>query len=133
MPSRRRLIRPLLALLLVALGVGADASLASAAFRGSAAGSTTVGTLVVAPPTQLAVTVSCGKRSVTFSWVASASRSVDGYELHFSANGAVRTMAAKAGTAYPVIAGVTYVYALAATTSSSWHSVDTSKLPPVKC
>ena len=65
--------------------VGGGASVASATFRGTSGGSTSVRTDVVAPPTKLAAAVACNKRSVVFTWTASAWARTDGYELHFTA------------------------------------------------
>ena len=78
---RRFLVRPLLAVLAMMLLVGGGASVASATFRSTTGGSTSVKTDVVAPPTNLTPSVACNKLSVVFTWTASAWARTDGYEL----------------------------------------------------
>ena len=124
---RRFLVRPLLACLAMVLLVGGGASVASATFRSSTGGSTSVKTDVVAPPTNFAAAAACAKLSVVFTWTASASTYTDGYELRYTANGTPHVHHPRATVhhhdSYALSKGVTYVFTLASTSPSSWTSI----------
>jgi Fibronectin type III domain len=135
---RLHLVRLLLACLAMMLLVGGGASVASATFRSTSGGSTSVKTDVVAPPTNLAAAVACNRRSVVFTWTASAWARTDGYELRFTANGTPQTPLPVAGRStttisYPLSKGVTYVFTLASTSPSSWSSITNPTLPSLSC
>ena len=85
---RRFLVRPLLAVLAMMLLVGGGASVASAMFRSTDRGQHAAsGPVVVAPPTNLAAAVDCKKRSVVFTWTASAGPAPMATSCRFTANG----------------------------------------------
>jgi hypothetical protein len=134
---RRFLVRPLLAVLATMLLVGGGASVASAMFRSTTGGSTSVKTGLVTPPTNLTPSVDCKKLTVVFTWTASASAYTDGYELQFTASGTahVLTVARRSTTttSYNLSKGVTYVFTLASTSPSSWSSITNPTLPSLSC
>jgi Fibronectin type III domain len=135
---RRFLIRPVLAVLTMTLLVGGGASVASATFRSSTGGSTSIRTDVVPPPTALTATA-CSGGSSKLTWTPSTwSRPVSGYELHLTTGAVTTKMAvpgdrtAKTATISNLRSGAKYTFAVSSLTPGKWTSVDSNTVT-VQC